>query len=54
MADRSDRGMFVNLAVRDLEKSKDFFSTLGFRFNPKFTDGKTACMIANEEAFVML
>jgi predicted lactoylglutathione lyase len=27
MADTSDRGMFVNLAVRDLEKSKDFFST---------------------------
>jgi uncharacterized protein len=40
--------------VRDLEKSKDFFSTLGFRFNPKFTDNKAACMIVNEETFVML
>jgi predicted lactoylglutathione lyase len=29
-------------------------TALGFRFNPKFTDSKTACMIANEEAFVML
>jgi uncharacterized protein len=54
MADTSARKMFVNLAVRDLEKSKDFFSTLGFRFNPKFTDNKAACMIVNEETFVML
>src|SRR5262245_55046139 len=46
--------MFVNLAVRDLGKSKEFFSTLGFRFDPKFTDDKAACMIVNETAFVML
>jgi predicted lactoylglutathione lyase len=46
--------MFVNLAVQDLEKAKEFFSILGFRFNPKFTDAKAACMIVNETAFVML
>jgi predicted lactoylglutathione lyase len=54
MADTSGRKIFVNLAVRDLEKSKDFFSTLGFEFNPKFTDDKAACMIVSEQAFVML
>jgi uncharacterized protein len=54
MADTSARRMFVNLAVRDLAKSKDFFSALGFSFNPQFTDDKAACMIVNDEAFVML
>ncbi len=48
------RKLFVNLAVRDLNKSKEFFSKLGFEFNPKFTDDKAACMVISEEAFVML
>jgi predicted lactoylglutathione lyase len=48
------RKMFVNLAVRDLERSKAFFSALGFAFNPKFTDEKAACMIVSDDAFVML
>ena len=48
------RKMFVNLAVRDLKKSTQFFSALGFTFNPKFTDDKAACMIVNDQAFVML
>ena len=46
--------IFVNLAVRDLKKSMDFFSSLGFEFNPKFTDDKAACMIINGDAYVML
>ena len=50
----STRKMFVNLAVRDLPKSKAFFSALGFSFNPKFTDDNAACMIVSDEAFVML
>ncbi|HTM51485.1 MAG TPA: VOC family protein, partial [Bryobacteraceae bacterium] len=48
------RKIFVNLAVRDLPRSMDFFRHLGFEFNPKFTDDKAACMIVSEEAFVML
>jgi uncharacterized protein len=54
MADKSSRKLFVNLAVRDLKKSKEFFSTLGFGFNPKFTDDNAACMVVSDEAFVML
>ena len=54
MADTHARKMFVNLAVHDLEKSKAFFSALGFSFNPAFTDDKAACLIVNDEAFVML
>ena len=54
MAETRSRKMFVNLAVRDLKASKEFFSALGFTFNPKFTDDNAACMIVSDEAFVML
>jgi predicted lactoylglutathione lyase len=54
MLPNTPRKMFVNLPVRDLHKSMEFFSTLGFAFNPKFTDEKAACMIVSDEAFVML
>jgi uncharacterized protein len=54
MADQPSRKIFVNLAVRDLKKSMQFFSTLGLEFNPKFTDDNAACMIVSDEAFVML
>jgi predicted lactoylglutathione lyase len=46
--------IFVNLPVKDLEKSKAFFANLGFSFNPKFSDHKAACMIVSDSAFVML
>ena len=48
------RKIFVNLAVRDLPRSMSFFRTLGFDFNPHFTDDKAACMIVSSEASVML
>jgi predicted lactoylglutathione lyase len=53
MAD-TPRKIFVNLAVRDLKRAKEFFSALGSSFNPKFTDDNAACMIVSDEAFVML
>jgi predicted lactoylglutathione lyase len=48
------RKLFVNLPVRDLKKSREFFSGLGFQFNPKFSDDNAACMIVSDEAYVML
>jgi len=54
MAEKRSRKLFVNLAVRDLKKSMNFFTKLGFEFNPKFTDDKAACMIISEEAFLMI
>ena len=50
----STRKIFVNLPVRDLRRSMEFFSTLGFGFDPQFTDEKAACMVISQEAFVML
>ena len=46
--------IFVNLPVKDLPKSVDFFTALGFEFNPDFTDDNATAMIINEQAFVML
>jgi predicted lactoylglutathione lyase len=54
MTEKPSRKIFVNLPVRDLNKSMAFFSTLGFEFNPKFTDENAACMIISQEAFAML
>ena len=48
------RQIYVNLAVNDLKRSMDFFAKLGFSFNQQFTDEKAACMIVNDEAYVML
>jgi predicted lactoylglutathione lyase len=48
------RKLFVNLAVRDLNRSMEFFAKLGFGCDPKFTDDNAACTVISEEAFVML
>ena len=50
----TSRKMFLNLAVKDLDRSVDFFSTLGFAFNPQFTDETATCMLVGEDAYVML
>jgi len=54
MTSTNSRKIFINLAVRDLQRSKGFFSSLGFGFDPRFTDEKAACMSVNDEGFVML
>ncbi len=46
--------IFVNLPVNDLKKSIDFFTKLGFSFNPQFTDDKATCMVISENIFAML
>ena len=46
--------IFVNLPVKDLGKSMDFFKSLGFTFNPQFTDETAACMVVSGDIYVML
>jgi predicted lactoylglutathione lyase len=46
--------IFVNLPVTDLTKSIGFFKSLGFTFNPQFTDDKAGCMVVSDSIFVML
>jgi len=46
--------IFVNLPVKDLQRSVRFFRSMGFGLNPDFTDESTACIAVSEEIFVML
>src|SRR5687768_12660891 len=46
--------IFVNLPVKDLTKTKEFFGKLGFEFNAQFTNDDAACMVVSETIFVML
>jgi predicted lactoylglutathione lyase len=46
--------IFVNLPVKDLNRSVEFFTKLGFTFNQQFTDEKATCMIIGDDIFVML
>jgi hypothetical protein len=54
MASGTSRKIFVNLAVKDLQRSVDFFTKLGFSFNAQFTDESATSMIISEDAYVML
>jgi len=46
--------LFVNLAVKDLPRTMEFFSALGFDYDRRFCDDNAACMIVNDRACVML
>src|SRR5262249_27182036 len=49
------RTLFVNLPAPDVARSKAFFATLGFSYDPRISDDETAaCMLVGEHAFVML
>ena len=46
--------IFINLAVKDLQKSMDFYTALGFTNNPQFSDDTGKCMVWSDDIFVML
>src|SRR6186713_2790759 len=46
--------VFINLAVKDLQKSMDFYTALGFTNNPQFSDDTAKCMVWSENIFVMI
>jgi predicted lactoylglutathione lyase len=46
--------IFVNLPVKNLDRSMEFFKKLGFGFNSQFTDDTAACMIVSETIYIML
>jgi len=46
--------IFINLAVKDLQKSMDFYTALGFSNNPQFSDDTGKCMVWSENIFVMI
>jgi uncharacterized protein len=48
--------LWINLPVKDINKSKEFFTKLGFSFNPKFSNSdESACLvIGTNNVIVML
>ena len=46
--------IFVNLPVKDLNRSVQFFTKLGYKFNPQFTDETATCMIIADDIYAML
>ncbi|HEX3141718.1 MAG TPA: glyoxalase/bleomycin resistance/extradiol dioxygenase family protein, partial [Rhizobacter sp.] len=43
--------IFVNLPVKDLPKSRTFFESLGYSFNPQFSDDKAACLVISDTIY---
>lgn len=48
------RMIFVNLPVKSVAASRQFFGSLGFGFNEQFSDENTTCMVIEENIFAML
>ncbi|MFF7159153.1 VOC family protein [Streptomyces sp. NPDC088197] len=46
--------IFVNLPVKDLDRSVAFFTAAGFTFNPQFTDDNATCMVISDDIYAML
>jgi predicted lactoylglutathione lyase len=47
--------MFVNLPVTDLERSKAFYTAIGFSINQLFTDHNAACVVVEpDHSFFMI
>lgn len=49
-----NRQIFINLAVKDLQHSMDFYTAIGFANNPQFSDDNGKCMVWSDTIFVML
>lgn len=48
------RLIFINLPVKDLQRSMSFFKALGFEHNPQFTDDTGTCIVISDIIHVML
>ena len=46
--------IFVNIPTADLERSKKFFTGIGWKINPNFTDENAACVVIDDNLFLMV
>jgi predicted lactoylglutathione lyase len=44
----STKSIYINLPVKDLAKTREFWTKLGFTFNEKFSDEKALCLVLQE------
>lgn len=50
----TSKNIFINLSVKEVDKSTNFFREIGFEFNQQFSDESTSCMIISENIFAMI
>ncbi len=46
--------IFINLPVKDIEASMNFYKQLGFTVNPLFSFDNQKCMVWSDQIYVML
>ncbi len=46
--------IWLNLPVKNIEKSKQFFSEIGFSFNEEYSNENSACMLVGDQNFVVM
>ena len=46
--------IYVNLPVKNIERTQAFFTSLGFSFNPQFSNDQAICMVVADDIYVML
>ncbi len=40
--------IFVNLPIKDIKRTREFWTKLGFSFDERYSDDKALCLILNE------
>ena len=48
------RQAFINLAVQNIDRTREFFDKLGFEFDPSFSNAGCACLVLSESTYVMM
>jgi len=49
-----NKQIFVNLPVKDLPRSRAFFESMGYSFNPQFSNDQGACLVISDTIYAML
>ena len=42
------KSIFINLPIKNLKKTRDFWTKLGFSFNEQFSNDKALCLVLND------
>lgn len=45
--------IYVNLPVKDVQKTKEFWTNLGFPIHDEMSNDKSVCVVMNENTYVM-
>lgn len=49
-----NKNIFINLPVKNLEKSKEYYTHLGYTVNSQFTNETAACLVISDTIYLML